>query len=863
MIKSLNRLPLRFSLPLVLLISFLFATLISLLIGLHQAREHLLEAASQHARAEAHRFARRAENELTHDTKDVRRMIMLHAAEVEDFNSTMTALLDPQGRVIYSFRSDWNGREFSAVHPNWDRQRLQQVQQGVTSDIRFDAEHNKLSVLTPYLYPRDKTRIASIQKGVVYVEYDLEPAYVIAWQNELAHHAPHLFAALLAFVLLAWWLRRNLYKPINELSNHTKLIGSGQLSTVLGKEFPSELRDLGHNLANMSEQLRREQMNLIQERDRSEQYLATVNAIVVVLDGKGIVRMINRKGCELLGWTEAELLGCNWFTHCLPQPQGMTEVYPVFLRMMAGNINAAEYFENSIISKDGSLHLIAWHNGYFKDEMGSITGTISSGEDISKRAAQEETLRKLNQAVEQSPESIVITDLLGNIEYVNESFVRTTGYTREEVLGHNPRMLQSGKTSKLTYVAMWEALKLGSVWQGEFINRRRDGSEYTIAATLSAVRDAQGNPSHYVAVEQDITARKQDAQTIYHLANFDALTELPNRAMLLDRIEMMLPFARRQKRLDALLVLNIDRFKTLNDARGQATGDLLLQAVALRIKEVLREGDLLARMSGDEFAILVPEVASRSDDAMLRMLHIAEHVHDSLRIPFAVAGEAIRLSASMGISLFPQDVNDTQVDILRRANTALHQAKAQGGGRTAFFEKTMDEVAKQRFQVERELRTAIPNGELRVFLQPQVDAQGNMVAAEALVRWQHPQRGLLAPGVFIAIAEESDLIVDLGDWMLAEVCRLLAREMFVGRQFRIAVNVNPRQFRKSGFAEGVLAHLRNSGAEASHLTLEVDAVEKPIFPDCPAKFSPLETRSFQHPIPSVIFTAVSVSNLLR
>lgn len=693
----LKRLPLRYSLQLLLLLALMLATLVSLLISLQQGRRELIEAARQHAGREAHHFALIAQSELAEHADVVKRMIMLHAADVDDSNLAKAALVDPQERVIFSFSSGWAGHDATEVVPGWDHHRFNAAVQTDSGDILLDEAHDRVSAFEPFDYPHAAGD--PVRKGAVYVEYDLHAAFAGVYVRELRHHVPHLIAALLVFVLLGRWLRRNLTLPIERLSEYTHAIGAGNLDIKLNNGFPGELHELGVNLAGMTAQLRAERQSLIAERDRNQLYLDTVNAIVVALDGEGRIQMLNRKGCDLLGYSEAELKGRNWFHTCLPQPDVMSRGYQEFRKVMAGELQYPEYFEEKIQAKDGAQHLIVWHAGCFKDDQGRICGAICSGDDI--------------------------------------------------------------------------------------------------------------------------TASRKAEKTIHALANFDALTGLANRAMLLDRMQTILPFARRQKRQDALIVLNIDRFKTLNDARGQAAGDILLKLVAQRMGEVVREGDLLSRTSGDEFAILLPDLAMDTEDATLRVLHIVEHIRDVLRLPFDLGDEQVTLTVSLGIALFPQSAADTPLDILRRANTALHQAKVKGGGYSAFFENTMDEAAKQRFQVERELRHGIAAGELRLFLQPQMDAQGHMTGAEALVRWQHPVRGLLTPFAFIQIAEESDLIVELGNWVMNAVCELLAQEMFQGRPFRIAVNVSPRQFRHHGFADGVLKLLHMTGAEPNHLMLEV------------------------------------------
>lgn len=435
--------------------------------------------------------------------------------------------------------------------------------------------------------------------------------------------------------------------------------------------------------------------------------------------------------------------------------------------------------------------------------------------------ARDQTLGKLTQAVEQSPVSIIITDLDARIEYVNQTFVHSTGYSREEALCANPRILQSGRTPPESYHSMWATLMQGQAWQGELTNRRKDGSELLEFVVISPIREPDGRITHYLAVNQDVTDKKQAEAEIHRLAYFDALTGLPNRTLLIDRLAQMLAAGRRSQILKALLLLNIDRFKNINEARGHALGDILLKALGERLGGLLREGDTLARLASDEFAILLPSIGSNLELASRHVLSVADKIHTALRQPFAIGGEEITVTSSIGITLFPEAPGEDSDHVLRRADTALHRAKGSGGNQIAFFETDMGESAEQRFRVERELRRAIPAGELRLYLQPQIDSQGHRAGAEALVRWQHPERGLVPPGVFIPLAEETDLIVDLGIWVLSESCRLMAREDMAGYPLRLSVNLSPRHFRQKGFVSWLRDMLSATGADPTHLTLEV------------------------------------------
>lgn len=455
------------------------------------------------------------------------------------------------------------------------------------------------------------------------------------------------------------------------------------------------------------------------------------------------------------------------------------------------------------------------------DTEGVFLGYLGSCLDISERKETELALRKLSLAVEQSPVSVVVTDLNGCIEYVNQAFVAITGYSRGEVLGQNPRMLQSGKTPTAIYRSMWESVSSGEVWKGEFTNRRKDGSEYIEAVNVAPVREADGQISHYLAVKQDITEKKQAEAEITRLSYYDPLTGLANRPLLMDRLGHALAASHRQGRQGALLLFDIDRFKTFNDARGHDLGDLLLISLAERVKTLLRDGDTLARLSGDEFAILLQDLPPHHETAGRRALSVAEKLHAALEKPFLLDAEEANITASIGITLVPENDADTPQEALRRGDTALHRAKEAGGHQIAFFEIQMGEMAQQRFRIERDLRRGIRGGELRLFLQPQVDASGRAVGAEALVRWQHPERGLMPPIQFIPIAEESDLIVDLGVWVMTEACRLLSQEEMADCPVQISVNVSPRHFRQAGFVPWLREVLLTSGADPNHLTLEV------------------------------------------
>lgn len=439
-------------------------------------------------------------------------------------------------------------------------------------------------------------------------------------------------------------------------------------------------------------------------------------------------------------------------------------------------------------------------------------------------AASEASLRKLLRAVEQSPEAIVITDLREDIEYVNDAFVRRTGYEREEVVGRASAEYSSNGLAPAQREGLRTTLARGDSWAGEQVNYRKDGQALIESVVVAPIRQPDGRVSHYVELKQDITERKRAADEIHRLAHFDSLTGLPNRSTLMERLQTLHGRAGRPPSMQhALLLLDLDRFTTFNDARGSEMGDRLLCAVALRLSEILPAQSLLVRVAGDEFAVVLHGLGVDVSLASRHALAFAARLQATLLHPLRLEGDAqdAQLGASVGITLYPQSAGDSAHDALRRAGMALHRAKQAGGGRAAFFEQGMGEAAEQRFRLERELRQAIGAGELRLHLQSQVNVEGQLTGAEVLVRWQHPRDGLVPPGVFIPIAEESDLIVSLGEWVLAHACGLLAQPAFRERRLRLSVNLSARQFRQAGFVPQVRALLASSGADPRLLTLEV------------------------------------------
>lgn len=437
--------------------------------------------------------------------------------------------------------------------------------------------------------------------------------------------------------------------------------------------------------------------------------------------------------------------------------------------------------------------------------------------DISERKAAETKLRQAAQVFESAAEGVTITDTEGRILAVNASFTEITGYSREEVVGQNPRILKSGRHDETYYRNMWDSLRDAGHWRGEIWNRRKNGEIYPEWLTISAIRDELGHTTGYTALFTDITPLKRTQDALEYLAHHDPLTELPNRTLLHDRMEHALQRARRDGTQLAVLFLDLDRFKNVNDSLGHLVGDELLRAAAQRLAGQIRGADTLARVGGDEFIVLLEEETSAHSART-----VAYKLLNQFETPMQVNGHQLTLTASIGISLFPQDGQNAET-LLRHADVAMYKAKERGRNTYQFFDQAMSADAYERLLLENELRGAAVRGELRVHYQPQVDlASGELRGIEALVRWQHPRLGLIMPGRFIPLAEEAGIIGMVGEWVLRESCRQMTAWDARGMQVpRVAVNLSVQQIQRDTLLLLVSDALRDSGLDGERLELEV------------------------------------------
>jgi diguanylate cyclase (GGDEF)-like protein/PAS domain S-box-containing protein len=688
----------------------------------------------------------------------------------------------------------------------------------------------------------------------------------------------------------------------------------------------------------------------VTERKRTAETAQRLAAIVEFSEdaiiGKnvdGVITSWNRAAEKMYGYTAAEVVGRDLFL-ILPSER-QAELRAIMGRVQNGL--SVECLETQRLTKTGSVLDVSLTISPMKDANGLVTGASTIGRDITLRKRAEEQLKLQSAALEAAANGIVITDRQGAIVWANHAFTTMTGYSKKEMLGKNPRLLKSGEQPDSYYAELWSTISSGKVWQGELVNRRKDGTTYTEEMTITPVTQGVGNAAdtYFIAIKQDITGRKRAEEELYgsrqmlqsildaipqrvfwkdrnciylgcnralatdagldaaaaiigksdcdlswsamaehyraddqlvmeqdsdklnfqeqlsrpdgsmrwvqtnklplrdrkgkvtgvigtyediterklaeervqFLAYYDALTGLPNRTLLQDRLAKALAGARRRKDKVAVLFLDLDRFKNINDSLGHSVGDLLLQKVSERLKRWAREQDTVARVGGDEFLIVLSAVKDVADAAVA-----AGRIRDAMTSEFVIQGRSLSVRCSLGISIFPDHGLDAE-SLIKNADAAMYSAKEGGRNKFSFFTQDMNAQAVERLTLENSLRSALEKGELFLVYQPQMEiSTASIIGLEALLRWQHPDLGLVPPDKFIRIAENSGLIMPIGEWVLRTACSQARKWQDEGLpSVSVAVNVSAVQFRQEGFCELIRRVLRETGLAPQYLELEL------------------------------------------
>ena len=531
----------------------------------------------------------------------------------------------------------------------------------------------------------------------------------------------------------------------------------------------------------------------------------------------GRIIQANKVALKMWGYSQDEIHSKS--VEDLTYPGDLPDTQLQIQQLTKGAVDRI-HIEKRYVRKDGSFFWAETAVSPIKDANRNLELLLASSIDITERMLSERRMRIAAAAFEVQ-EGILITDANRVILNVNSAFIRITGYTAKEVIGQNPRILNSGRQDGHFYAAMWKRINQDGFWEGELWNRRKNGEIYPEHLTITEVKDKSGNVTNFVGTFTDIALAKAAEDEIKHLAYYDSLTRLPNRRLLLDRLKLSLASSARTGKQGALLFLDLDNFKILNDTLGHDIGDVLLQQAAQRLESSIREGDTVARLGGDEFVVMLEDLSERPMEAAAQTEAVGNKILSALSQPYQLGPHEYRCTTSMGATLFRNHLVGID-ELMKQADIAMYQAKKDGRNALRFFDPVMQDSINSRATLERELQIAIDAQQFHLFYQVQVDGSGKAFGAEALIRWIHPERGTVGPSEFIPLAEETGMILPIGNWVLESACAQLKawQQNDNTRHLTLSVNVSAKQFHENNFVTKVQAAILHHDINPALLKLE-------------------------------------------
>lgn len=671
-----------------------------------------------------------------------------------------------------------------------------------------------------------------LDEGFQFLDHSLSFTLSRLLQNRVAQAKSQLIISIVissSLFLIVLYFIIGLYlstiRSINALTLVASQFNLGDFDARVAVDTQDELNNVALGFNEMAVSVQR---LMIDKEEISTKLRAIIDnsPIGIWLTGTdGRYHFVNKTFCNLVGITEKEML--NTPSANLSELLGSEIAYNCLASDKAALDQDVPHISYETIPRvNAKPYLLEITKAKLKNAQGEVVGLISISKDITNQRQQEDDLKLADIVYKNSAEAMMITNVQNEIIAINPALSEISGYSKSEIIGKDPKIFSSGKQSQQFYQSMWEEIKLTGKWQGEIWNTRKNGTDYPEWLSINTIYDDYGKVFRRIALFSDITEKKKSDELILRQANYDSLTSLPNRRMFIDRLEQEIKVSHRRKQHFALIFLDLDNFKIINDSRGHDYGDALLVKVGKRIVRSIREVDTVARIGGDEFAIILSDSSGSSDPTDLSEIYNVETICQKILValskPFYISEMPTYISASLGVTLYPNDASEG-LELLKNADQAMYLAKNLGRNRFCYFTASMQEKAVNHLELMNDLRKAISLNQLTVVYQPIVELQTGVIRkAEALLRWNHPVRGMVSPAEFIPLAEESGLIVEIGDWVFKQTVQHIKRcKEQLGLDIQISVNKSPVEFREMVNSFDWLTYLTDNQLSGKNIVIEI------------------------------------------